>query len=110
MNNDWVSVSIINDVKAVKESFMFLTGNGSSAPGRQAMPPAAQSQQAGVHMYGGDRFDKSELPRFDGNDAKYLVFRRAFQDRTDRPDLSDDRKCNLLSSPDILTNDKIMNA
>ncbi|MCP3664149.1 MAG: hypothetical protein GY696_16935 [Gammaproteobacteria bacterium] len=56
------------------------------------------------------KFDKTDLPRFNGEECSYLTFRRAFQEGTDSRDVNDDKKCILLAAPNILLDYKIRGA
>ena len=105
LTEKWVNPAVKKDVEFIENEFLTMAANLAA---NQNGPPAARQDRP--QHYGAMKFDKTDLPRFNGEESSYLTFRRAFQEGTDRRDVTDDKKCMLLAAPNILLDDKIRNA
>ncbi len=105
LTEKWVNPAVKKDVEFIENEFLTMAANLAAD---QNGPPAARQDRP--QHYGAMKFDKTDLPRFNGDESSYLTFRRAFEEGTDRRDVTDDKKCMLLAAPNILIDDKIRNA
>ncbi len=108
MTVKWICPATMNDMELIEKQFFSVVASTSLATD-QARQPAAIRQDRPQH-YGALKFNKTDLPRFIGQESSYLTFRRAFQEGTDRGDVNDYKKCILLAAPNILSDDKIQGA
>ncbi len=75
MTLKWVSPATMDDVELIEKQFFSVVASTSLATD-QARPPTAIRYDRPKH-YVALKFDKTDLPRFNGQESSYLTFRRA---------------------------------